>query len=77
MTDPKVFADFTNASPEGWVRLNLRGTIDDLEAQGLELKAGMRILLSDGELGAVGVVHFSDEEKMWVASIAWADLKEA
>ena len=65
-----VYADFHNADTRGRVRLNCDGTTRDLADKGIMLKDGLRLTLSDDELEAEGVVHFAEEEKLWVAVIS-------
>jgi hypothetical protein len=71
MTSPLVYADFMNADPQGRVRLNGVGTLNDLGDSGLRLADGLRILIHDEEVEADGVVQYSDQEKLWVAVIDW------
>lgn len=71
-TLPKIFADFNNADRQGRVRLNTKGTFDDLEKLNVKLKPGLEIILNDNdELEAKGIVEHSNEEKIWVARIDW------
>ena len=71
MTSPVVYADFMNADPQGRVRLNGVGTLNDLGDSGLRLVDGLRILIHDEEVEADSVVAYSDQEKLWVAVIDW------
>ncbi|HUR54295.1 MAG TPA: hypothetical protein VMZ71_09195 [Gemmataceae bacterium] len=71
MTSPVVYADFMNADPQGRLRLNGVGTLNDLGDSGLRLADGLRILVHDEEVEADGVVTYSDQEKLWVAAIDW------
>mgnify|MGYP003390310368 CR=1 FL=1 len=71
MNHPRVFADFQNADPQGRLRLNCVGTIEDLAKQKIELHAGLGLTLYSEELEADGSVEFSDDEKLWVAAIDW------
>ena len=71
MNRPYVFADFHNADPQGRLRLNCVGTIEDLAKQKVELHAGLLLTLYSEELETDGSVEFSDEEKLWVAAIDW------
>ncbi len=68
---PKIFADFQNTDVAGRVRLNTNGTFRDIEANSLKLREGMELHLNDGELSAIGIIHFSAEENMRVAVINW------
>lgn len=68
---PKLFADFMNADPAGNVRLNTHGTFEDLARYSLQLTEGLAVVISDGDIVADAVVHFSAAENIWVAAIAW------
>jgi len=72
-----IYADFSNSDPKGRLRLNLYGTQKDLDARGLELSEGRRLVLSDGELRVPAVAHFSNEEGIWVAEIRWSEVTDA
>ena len=69
MSKPTLYADFNNADSHGRIRLNCVGTIEDLSRQGLQLREGLPLTVHDEELEADGEVHFSAEEKTWVAVI--------
>ena len=71
MNRPRVFADFHNADPQGRLRLNCVGTIEDLAKQKIELRAGLGLTLYSEDLETDGRVEFSGEEKVWVAAIDW------
>ena len=71
MTQPRVFADFHNADPQGRLRLNCIGTLRDLAAQGVRLQPGVRLGLYSEELETDGVVEYSAEENVWVAVVNW------
>jgi len=61
----RVFVDFNNLDPEGCLRLNLVGTLQDLEAQHLVLEAGMLLTGSDGDLNARIIVLHPGREGVW------------
>ncbi|PSL45741.1 hypothetical protein CLV51_104448 [Chitinophaga niastensis] len=70
----KVYVDFNNCDRQGRVRLNTRGTFDDLERLNIKLVPGLELLLDDDEeLAAVGIVQFSEEENIWVATFTWVN----
>ena len=71
MNRPRVFADFHNADPQGRLRLNCVGTMEDLAKQTIELRAGLGLTLYSEDLETDGSVEFSGEEKVWVAAIDW------
>jgi hypothetical protein len=71
-----IYVDFHNADAQGRVRLNCNGTIRDLADKGITLKNGLRLTLSDDELEADGEVHFTEEEKPWVAVIDWDAIRQ-
>jgi len=86
MLEPKVYADFNNADPQGRLRLNCLGTREDLAKHGVELREGLEITLyaddldDEGQLDELvvkGVVSFSSEEKIWVATIDWKAIQHA
>jgi len=73
--DFKIFADFQNADEQGRIRLITNGSIEDIKKQGIQLKPGMKALVYCEDLSTIGVVEFSEEEKIWVAVINWDDIK--
>jgi hypothetical protein len=76
MNHPKVFADFQNADEQGRLRLNCIGTIEDLSRQGTQLIPGGKLLIYSEELEADAVIEYSDQEKIWVATIDWEQIRE-
>ena len=76
MNKPKVFADFHNADAKGRVRLNCAGTEADIKRQKIVLQNGQPLIIYSEELEAVGVVHYSKEEKLWTAVIDWSAIQE-
>ena len=73
---PSVFADFHNADAKGRVRLNCAGTEADLKRQKIVLRNGQSLILYSEELEVEGVVHYSEEEKLWTAVIDWNAIQE-
>lgn len=71
MAVPSIFADFTNADPQGRVRLTCVGTTEDLARLGVRLVNGLHITVHDEELETDGEVLFSADERIWVAKIDW------
>lgn len=71
----RIYADFNNADESKRLRLNLRGTEEDLSRLKITLADGLRLVLSDGELEVEGKAKFSDKEKIWVAEIDWSDVR--
>ena len=76
MNKLRVFADFHNADPKGRVRLNCAGTIEDIKRQGIVLQAGQSLIIYSEELEVEGIVHYSEEEKLWTAVIDWNAIRE-
>ncbi len=76
MNTLRVFADFHNADAKGRVRLNCAGTAADLERQGIALQEGQSLIIYSEELEVDGVVHYSQEEKLWAAVIDWNAIRE-
>jgi hypothetical protein len=84
MNNPRIFADFQNADSQGRLRLNCIGMIlpwrgyanEDLSRQRTKLIDGENLLIYSEELEADAVVAYSDEEKIWVATIDWDKIRE-
>jgi hypothetical protein len=76
MTKPLIYADFNNADSGGRLRLNCVGTIHDLARQGLALREGLEVILHDEDVETEGEVHYSDEERIWVARIDWESIRQ-
>ena len=76
MNKPKVFADFHNADAKGRVRLNCAGTGADLKRQKITLRNGQSLIIYSEELEVEGVVHYSEEEKLWTVVIDWNAIQE-
>ena len=76
MNKVRVFADFHNADAKGRVRLNCAGTVADLERQGIVLQDGQSLSIYSEELEVDGVIHYSEEEKLWTAVIDWSAIQE-
>ena len=73
---PKIFADFNNADPLGRIRLNNKGSIDDIINKRIDLKDGMAVLLDDDDtLTTIGLIKYSQEEGIWVGEINCKALK--
>ena len=52
MSETRVFVDFNNKDPDGFLRLNLVGTTEDLSRDHRALEQGMLLTGSDGDLTA-------------------------
>jgi hypothetical protein len=72
-----LYADFNNADATGRLRLNCKGTLDDLETLEKRLEEGLDVIVSDGELQAEATVVRSQEENIWVAVIDWNQVRTA
>jgi hypothetical protein len=72
----RVFVDFHNADEQGRLRLNCIGTIEDLARQQAELENGQQLTLYSEDLEVDGIVQFSEDEKVWVATIDWNQLRQ-
>jgi hypothetical protein len=72
----RIYADFHNADPEGRLRLNCVGTMEDLARYRVELRAGEQLVLYSEELEVEGVVEYSEIERLWVAAIDWNQIRE-
>ena len=76
MDKPRVFADFHNSDPQGRLRLNCTGTIEDLARQKIWLQNDRQLTLYSEELEVDGVVQYSTEENLWVAVIDWNQIRQ-
>ena len=76
MNTLRVFTDFHNADAKGRVRLNCAGTIADLKRQGIVLRDRQPLIIYSEELEVEGIVHYSEEEKLWTAVIDWEAIQE-
>ena len=76
MNKPRVFADFHNADAKGRVRLNCAGTVADLKRQKIVLRNGQSLIIYSEALEVEGVVHYSEEEKLWTVVIDWDAIQE-
>jgi len=72
----KIYADFNNADSEGRLRLNVRGSLADLEQLGSDLAPGLEVHLESEDLYCTGVLDRSVEEDMWVARIDWNTVQD-
>lgn len=75
MDKPRIFVDFHNADTQGRLRLNCRGTVQDLAHQQISLQDGLQLELYNDDLETEGQVCFSDEENLWVAIIDWDKIR--
>lgn len=64
-----IFADFNNFDGDGCLRLNLDGTLSDLRENGIELKPGLILIFSDGDIAARAMVEPPDFDGVWRARI--------
>ncbi|MGB0069333.1 MAG: hypothetical protein WBQ11_15040, partial [Isosphaeraceae bacterium] len=74
--DAKLSCRGNNADPRGRLRLNCIGTIQDLARLGVRLQEGLKFSLHDEEMEAEGEVHYSGEERIWVAKIDWESIRQ-
>ena len=73
----KLFVDFNNADSSGRIRLNTKGTLEDIINTKVILRNELEVILDDSDgLRAIGCVEFSIEEKIWVAKINWQGLEK-
>ena len=76
MSLSRVFVDFHNADEQGRLRLNCIGTIEDLARQKAELEDGQQLTLYSEDLEVDGIVQFAEDEKVWVATIDWNQIRQ-
>lgn len=65
MSEIKIFVDFNNGDPDGFLRLNLTGTLEDLRRGHLAIEEGMPVTGSDGYLTAKIIVVAPGIEGIW------------
>lgn len=71
MARPRLFADFHNADPQGRLRLNSIGTVEDLSRRQISLSDGLAATFYSEDIETDGTVRYSSEENIWVAEIDW------
>lgn len=76
MSLSRIFVDFHNADEQGRLRLNCIGTIEDLARQQAELENGQQLTLYSEDLEVDGVVQFSEDQKAWIATIDWNQIRQ-
>ncbi|AVJ32389.1 hypothetical protein CLM74_06155 [Stenotrophomonas sp. MYb57] len=65
MSELRIFVDFYNRYFDGFLRLNLTGTLEDLGREHLVLEEGMPFTGSDGDLTAKIIVVAPGIEGIW------------
>lgn len=56
----KLFVDFNNADSHGRIRLNTKGTLEDIINGNVVLQNGMKVALDDSDgLRVLGYIEFS------------------
>ena len=84
MSQARIYTDFQNADPQGRVRLELAGTVEDLARQQVHLREGLPLTLyaedaddqgNPVELQAEGIAAYSQDERCWVAMIDWTAIR--
>jgi len=76
MSELSIFVDFNNRDSDGFLRLNLTGTLEDLGREHLVLEEGMPFTGSDGDLTAKIIVVAPGIEGIWRGRIVdgpWED----
>jgi hypothetical protein len=76
MTASRIYADFHNADEQGRLRLNCIGTLEDLSRRQIQFCGGQSLIFYSEDLEVVGVVEYSDAERIWVARIDWDAIHE-
>lgn len=67
--------DFGNCDSDGAVRLATQGAVAALASEDIQLREGLEVLLTDGEINAIGKVTI--RTGMWVAVITeWLESSE-
>ncbi len=69
-----VHVDFNNADPDGFIRLNTVGCIEDLSRMGITLLDGLLLPVTDGEVAVNGTVHAPSAEGVWRLLVDWDEV---
>ncbi|MGG6343139.1 hypothetical protein ACQ5SA_07855 [Stenotrophomonas indicatrix] len=69
MSELRIFVDFNNIDFDGFLRLNLTGTLEDLGREHMVLEEGMPVTGSDGDLTAKIIVVAPGIEGIWRGKI--------
>lgn len=81
--EPLLYADFQNLDPDGRIRLNTAGTLEDLARLRLTLTDGLSVTLytddddSDAGLLIPATIEFNTSEAIWSAVVDWSQLIRA
>lgn len=79
----KIWADF-NATSDFGLRLNCKGTLEDLERRNIVLQEGMSVLLWDedyddsnrrDDLIVEAIIRFNQNTEVWEGEFNWDDIK--
>lgn len=73
---PRLFADFNNLDGRRRVRLNTRGTLDDLAALQISLRDGMQVILDDDDEFIVVAIVRQCPVEGWVAEFDWSTIEK-
>lgn len=86
MDNQRVYVDFQKLDDDNRLILTCRGTLQDLQRHGIQLREGLRLTFNtddaddtgrSDELRAEGVVHLDEAARRWVATIDWDRLWHA
>ena len=76
MTKPLIYADFNNADPGAPPAKLHWHDPGPCSLLGVRLQEGLKVSLHDEEMEAEGEVHYSGEERIWVAKIDWESIRQ-
>lgn len=75
---PRIYADFNNADVAGRLRLNVAGSLADLDRVRDLVEPGSRVIFYSEDLEVEGSVQHSESEGgIWVGRINWSHLRDA
>jgi hypothetical protein len=83
---PRLYADFQDLDDENRVRLNSRGTAEDLSRLGIQLSDGLEVTLytddadehgQPDDLLVDGVVRRAGNNTDWIAHVDWSSLRHS
>lgn len=74
---PRIYADFNNADAAGRLRLNVAGSLADLDRL-RDVGPGSHVIFYSEDLEVEGSVEHSESEGgIWVGRIDWSQVRDA
>jgi hypothetical protein len=71
----RIYADFNNCEEDGKVRLNSRGSLDDLSQVKNKIRSSMLVWIYDEELEVETELQYSQKWKIWLGEPNWSTIR--